>query len=100
MATALAVYVTNSTLAANTAESYGFLVTEYGLGGANYEISSEYYAAFGLENSTEPVTVMTILQILQATDSQTVDGNLYDLDALLRSLANEVYSSINESGDI
>ena len=45
-------------------------------------------------------TEMTVMDILLATNDQAVDGALYDMDAILRSLANEVYTGINESGDI
>ena len=45
-------------------------------------------------------TVLSVLDILLATNDQAVDGCLYNWDALLRSLANEVYSAINEGGDI
>ena len=95
MATVLAVYVTNSTLAGTTAAQYGFLVTEGGLGTATFSIG-DAGAAFGVENNT----LMTILDMLLATNEQAVNGDLYGLDAILRQLANDVYSSINEAGDI
>ena len=44
---------------------------------------------------------MTVLDMLLATDSLTVNGVLYyDLDMLLSRSANEVYSAINEQGAI
>ena len=52
---------------------------------------------------------MIVMDILLATDAQTVDGVLYDLDgdgvtegyeSLLRQLASEVYSAICEAGNI
>ncbi|MCK4602510.1 MAG: hypothetical protein KAU28_08595 [Phycisphaerae bacterium] len=95
MATALAVYVTNSSLAGDTATSYGFLVTEYGVGVALFNVGSSG-DAFNVEDNTE----MTVLDLLLATDEQAVEGCLYDLDELLRTLANQVYSTINTSGDI
>ena len=95
MATALACYVTNSTLAGTTASAYGFLVTEYGVGIATFNVGTSG-DAFGVADNTE----MTILDILQATDSQTVDGFLYADADYLRALANQVYTDINEGGDI
>ncbi len=95
MATALAVYVTNETLAATTAEAYGFLVSEYGLGAATFNVG-DCGAAFGVADGTE----ISVLDMLRATDSMAVNGSLYDLDAVLRQMANEIYSSINEAGDI
>ncbi len=95
MATAFAVYATNSTLAGQTATGYGFLVSEYGVGNTLFNIG-EAGDAFGVED----YTLMAILDILLATDDQAVDGALYNMDAFLRGLANEVYSAINEGGDI
>ncbi len=95
MATAFAVYVTNLNLADNVAASYGFLVTDGGVGIATFNIGSSG-SAFDVADDTE----ISILDILLATNDQAVDGMLYDLDAVLRALANEVYSAINEAGDI
>ncbi|NQU75377.1 MAG: hypothetical protein HQ546_03550 [Planctomycetes bacterium] len=95
MATTLATYVTSSTLAGATAANYGFLVTEYGVGVATFNIG-DCGAAFGVADNT----VMTVLDILLATNEQAVNGVLYNMDTLLRCLANEVFSAINESGDI
>jgi len=95
MATAFAVYSTNSSLAGNAATAYGFLVTERGVGIALFNVGSGG-AAFGVADGTE----MTVMDILLATNEQSVEGRLYDLSTVLRSLANEVYSAINEAGDI
>ena len=96
MATALSVYVTNSTLAGTLAMDYGFTVTDYGLGIATFNVGTSG-AAFGVEDDTE----MTVLDMLLATDSLAVNGVLYyDLGVLLSRSANEVYSAINEQGAI
>ncbi len=95
MATAFAVYVTNQNLADTVAASYGFLVTDGGVGIATFNIGDS-----GLAFNVADYTDLTVMDILLATDEQAVDGMLYDLDAVLRSLANEVYSAINEAGDI
>ena len=102
MSVALATYVTNSTLAGQVAADYGFAVTEGALGVAlfNVGVSGD---AFGVANDSQ----VTILDLLLATNSMTVDGVLYDLDGseviddlelLLRHMANLLYAAICESG--
>jgi len=95
MATAFAVYVTNAGLAGTTGSQYGFIVSEYGVGAATFNVGDSGLA-FDVANYTE----MTVMDILHATNDQTVEGALYSMDAFLRGLANEVYSGINEGGDI
>ncbi len=103
LAVALATYVTNQTLAGTTAAAYGFLVSEHGVGIATFNVGCSG-SAFGVDDNTE----MTVLDMLLATDERTVDGVLYDngdglidsLEAALRAMANEVYSAINEQGEI
>jgi hypothetical protein len=108
MALALAAYVTNQHLAGSAAEAYGFLVTEYGVGASTFDVGDQNREAFGLSETDN--TMMTIFAILRATDQHSADGLLYDCDGdgdaddewetLLRTMANEVYSEINELGDI
>ena len=121
MATALSTYVTNLTLVevqsdppdpenpedpslVAEVESYGFTVTEYGLGFATFNVGDNG-DAFGVADDTE----MTVLDLLLATNEMTVNGLLYDLDGDglidraerdLRAMANDVFSGINEQGDI
>jgi len=104
MATAFAVYVTNQTLAGTTAASFGFLVTETGIGSSTINIG-ENGAAFDVADNTE----LTVLDILLKTDEKTSDGLLFDLndddtiddfELTLRVMANAVYTGINEQGDI
>lgn len=63
--------------------------------------------AFGLSASDS--TVLAVMDILLATDSLAHDGLLYDqngnhqidgIEQALRTMANEVYSAINEQGHI
>ncbi len=93
MATALAVYVTDSDLAGTTAESYGFLVTSGGVGLATFNVG-DAGAAFGLSELDS--RIMTVFDILRATNDQVVDGNLYDMDLALSELADRIYTMINE----
>jgi hypothetical protein len=95
LATALSVYVTNSTLAGTAAVAYGFSVTTYGLGVSTFNVGLDG-AAVGQANGT----VMTIMDILLATDGLAVNGNLYNGNAALRSIANNLYSAINTVGGI
>jgi len=107
LAVAFAVYVTNQNLAGTTAAAYGFRVTAEGVGIATFDVGATRREAFGLD-ATDP-TVMTVLGILVATDAQTRNGRLYDIndngisdgiEASLRAMANEVYSAINERGQL
>ena len=59
MATALAVYVTNQTLAGNTAAAYGFQVTATGVGTRTFNVGNRG-AAFGVANNTS-LSVMDLL---------------------------------------
>jgi len=105
MAVALACYVTNENLAGTVAMGYGFLVTEDGVGTATWNVGSAGQA-FGVANNTS----LAVLDLLFATNDQSVSGRLYDMDhdgdasdnweTLLRTLANDVYSAINERGAI
>jgi len=95
MATALAVYATNSSLAGTAATRYGFLVTDNGVGIATWNVGTGGLA-FGVANNT----TLSIMDLLLATDSQSGSGQLYNLNILLRELANAVYTAINEAGDI
>lgn len=111
MATALATYFTSSNLAGSTAVSYGFNVTDTGIGSKVVNVGSSG-AAFGVADGTE----LTIMQLLLATNDMTdqpdsvsgaakiydLDGNgdIGDLEAELRQEANLVYSLINEMGGI
>ena len=108
--TALTTYFTNVNLAGNLAEAFGFNVTATGIGTKIVNIGSG--AAFDVADNTD----LTIMQLLLATNSRTdtPDGisgfaHIYDqngdgiidaFEASLRSQANDIYSSINEQGDI
>lgn len=107
LATAFAVYVTNESLAGQTATAYGFHVTAGGLGTATFDVGDANRAAFGL--SPTDGTVLTVLDVLRATDTLSRDGVLYDEDGSgvissfekeLRQMANSVFTAINEQGDI
>lgn len=121
MSTALATFFTSSNLSGGSvAASYGFNVTETGIGTKVVNVGSSG-AAFGVDDNTD-MTVMALLlatNALTGADNGTNDGvtdtddnaysNVYDTNGdgilddaekALRALANSVYTGINEGGDI
>ncbi len=111
MGTALATYFTSSNLAGIVASDYGFNVSDTGIGTNVVNVGTSG-AAFGAEDFSDT----TILDLLLATNhltdqpdritgfsyihDQDGDGEVDDEEALLRVLANDVYSAINEAGSI
>jgi hypothetical protein len=104
LATAFAVYVTNQTLAGTTAVPYGFKVNATGVGSHTFNVGGNG-AAFGVANQSS-ISVMTLLL---AANTRSRNGVLYDQngdarisssEAGLRTMANDVFSGINETGDI
>jgi hypothetical protein len=51
---------------------------------------------FGVANNS----TLTLMDLLLATDAQTVNGVLYNGNTLKRNHANSVYSAINQAGNI
>jgi hypothetical protein len=97
LATALSVYVTSSNLAGTTASTYGFHVSDGGVGTMSIDVGKNGAAA-GSNNSS----VMTIMDVLLATDrlSSSANGILYGGSTKLRSQADALYSAINNAGMI
>ncbi len=111
MAVALATYFTSNNLAGNVAAEYGFNVTDTGIGTRVVNVGSGG-GAFNVADNTD----LTIMQLLEATNELTDlpdgisgfahiydtngDGQIDDSEAALRVMANDVYSMINEQGDI
>ena len=96
MATAMAVYVTNSNLAGYTARDYGFVVSSKGVGASKRNVGTSG-VAFGVADDTE----MSVMDLLLAANEQTQDGTPYYVMEdvpLLRSLANDIFKAINEMG--
>ena len=82
LATALAAYVTDSSLAGTVATSYGFKVTAYGTGVDTYNVGSNG-SALGLFNNES----YSIVTLLAAIDAET-------------NAANTVCTAINKAGGI
>src|SRR5438876_10456626 len=104
MATALAVYVTNQSLSGTTAAAYGFQVTATGVGTRTFNVGSNG-AAFGAANNAS----LSVLDLLLAVNARSHNGLLYDLngdgridssEAGYRTMANDLFSAINEAGGI
>jgi hypothetical protein len=96
LATALNIYATNATLdSTGAATEYGFTVSGDGLGAASVNVGGDG-DAFGVANNT----TMTVMDLLLATDTQTVNGVLYAGNATKRSHANDVYSAVNQAGGL
>jgi hypothetical protein len=105
LATALAVYVTSQSLAGTAATAYGFHVTTDGVGVRMFNVGSNG-AAFGVANNSN----VSVLDLLLAVNSRSRNGLLYDLDGdgdandaletSYRTMANNIFSAINEAGDI
>jgi hypothetical protein len=120
MAVALATYVTKQSFVvtdfatgmqdadlADQLQSYGFGVTVGGIGSTTFDVGDSG-VAFGVANDSQ----VRIIDLLLATDAKSADGLLYDdLDQdgigdgtiddeeeLMRILANDLYSAINELG--
>jgi hypothetical protein len=104
MATALAVYMTNQSLAGATATAYGFQVTQYGVGARAFNVGNKG-AAFGVANNSD-LSVMDLLLAVNARshngllDDQNGDGVISASEESLRSMANDVFSGINEAGNM
>jgi hypothetical protein len=96
LATALSVYATNATLdATGVAAQYGFTVSGNGVGTATVNVGSNGDAC-GVANNT----VLTVMDLLLATDEQAVNGVLYGGNTTRRNEANSVYSAVNQAGGI
>src|SRR5207249_2587821 len=89
LASALACYVTNSTLAGNVAASYGFKVSASGTAGKTFNVGSNG-AAIGLTNNTS----YPVLQLLQQANKQKC------LNAFNANAFNAIFDGINQGGDI
>ena len=80
-------------------------MTTNGLGVRTFNVGDNG-AAFGVADGSD----VTVLDLLLAVNAQTSDGLLFDLnddgdtddldETLFRTMANDVFSAINEDGDI
>jgi hypothetical protein len=89
---ALNVYATTLSLGGAAAQAYGFKVTAFGLGASSFNVGSDG-AAFSVPNHT----VLNVYQILAAVNKHAVNGVLYDGDAMLGDLANDLFEVLNKT---
>jgi SdrD B-like domain len=101
LALALSVYVTTSSLAGNTAASYGFAISATGLGAATVNVGVNG-AAFGLDNNF----LVTVSELLLRINLRSRKGLIWDLDSngslnpaesTLRDQAWSLFSSTNNT---
>src|SRR5439155_6632673 len=104
MATSFAAYVTNQSLAGTTAAAYGFQVSATGVGTRVFNVGNSG-AALGIANNSS----RSVMDLLLAVNARSRYGLLYDQDGngrigsfeiSLRTAANNVFTGINEAGDI
>jgi hypothetical protein len=96
LAAALSVYATNATLdPTQVAAQYGFTVSGDGAGTATFNVGSNG-DAFGVANNT----VLTLMDLLKATDARAVAGVLDNGSAARRNEVNIVHSAVNQDGGI
>ncbi|HEV3083221.1 MAG TPA: Ig-like domain-containing protein [Gemmataceae bacterium] len=104
LATALAVYVTNQTLAGTAAAAYGFQISAAGVGARTFDVAGNG-AAFGVANNSR----LSVMDLLLAVNARAHKGLLYDMNGNgqidgsevgYRTMANDIFSAINEAGDI
>ncbi|VTR96973.1 Serine-aspartate repeat-containing protein F OS=Candidatus Accumulibacter sp. BA-93 GN=sdrF PE=4 SV=1: Cna_B: Cna_B: Cna_B: Cna_B: Cna_B: Cna_B: Cna_B: Cna_B: Cna_B: Cna_B: Cna_B: Cna_B: Cna_B: Cna_B: Cna_B: Cna_B [Gemmata massiliana] len=96
LATALAVYVTDSDLAGGTyARNYGFKVTTTGIADEFYNIGTNG-SLFGVANGG----VRTVWQILVAANNSATSGLAWNGNSTARSAARTLFAGLNDVGGI
>jgi hypothetical protein len=94
LATALNVYATTTSLGGAQGLTYGFGVTAQGLGASSFNVHQDG-AAFGVVNGT----TLNVFQLLKAVNRRAVNGLLYNGDAHLRDLAEDLFERLNRADD-
>jgi hypothetical protein len=95
LATALNVYATTASLGGAQGAAYGFHVTAQGLGARSLNVW-DAGPAFGVANGT----VLNVYQLLERANDRAVNGVLYNGDAHLRDLAEDLFDRLNRAGGI
>ena len=96
LATALAVYVTDSDLAGGTyARNYGFKVTTTGIADEFYNIGTNG-SLFGVANGG----VRTVWQILVAANNSATSGLAWNGNSTARAAARTLFAGLNDVGGI
>jgi hypothetical protein len=95
LAVALNIYATTSSLGGSAGTTYGFTVTDWGLGAYSYNVGSDG-AAFGVPNNS----TRNVFGLLLAVNNKAVNGVLYNGNATLQSEAADLFNKLNKAGSI
>jgi hypothetical protein len=93
LALALNVYATTQSLGGTAGQAAGFTVTAAGLGAASFNIGNAGAAA-GVANNT----TLRVYDLLVAVNNQAVSGALYNGNAGLLDLCEDLCERLNETG--
>lgn len=94
LTTALNVYASTQLLGGADAKPYGFRVTAEGLGASSFDVKKAG-TAFGVPDNTK----VNVFQLLRAVNAKAVNGVLYNGDAHLTDLAEDLLKHLNKKGD-
>jgi VCBS repeat-containing protein len=95
LATALNVYATTLSLGGTTAQSFGFVVTDLGLGAAMYNVGANG-TALGLFSNTS----YDVFRLLKQINFKAKNGVIWSGNPSLRSQALNVFDGINTLGGL
>jgi hypothetical protein len=95
LAVALNVYATTSSLGGSWGATYGFTASAAGLGAYSFNVGADG-AAFGVANNT----TLNVYELLQAVNKKAAKGVLYGGDATLQSECADLFTALNNAGDI
>jgi hypothetical protein len=95
LAAVLNVYATTTSLGGDAAATYGFIVTDTGLGATTFNVGN-YGAAFNVANNS----TLSVWSLLAATNAKSNSGVLYNGLSSLLSQAFSMYTTINADGGI
>ncbi len=90
LATALEVFTTTTSLGGSVGQSYGFTVTDNGLGAYSWNIGISGQA-FGVPNNT----ILNVYQILLAANNAAASGEPWGTNSFLRNEAFSVLHGVN-----
>jgi hypothetical protein len=94
LAAALNVYASTASLGGAQGSAGGFQATAEGLGASSFDVGNDG-AAFGVANGT----TLNVYQLLRAVNQQAVGGVLWNSDAHLRDLAEDLFEHLNHRDD-
>jgi hypothetical protein len=95
LAVALNVYATTLSQGGTAGTAYGFTVSNVGLGAYSFNVGTDG-AAFGVANNT----TQNVYELLQTVNRKAQNGLLYGGDATLRSECADLFTALNNAGDI